>query len=70
MRKLLRNVNGSYGDFVDWVVDEMEEYGKEDDYTELIKKLEDNPNISTDEILETAYYHERPEIVIVDDDEV
>lgn len=69
LRKLLRNVNGSYGDFVEWYVDEMEEYGDEEDYAKLVNILENNEDITLEEVSKAARFHEYPEVVIVDDDE-
>lgn len=67
LRTLLKNVNDSYGWFVSGIISIMKDYGNIERYNELVKAIESNPDISTDEICEMVRYDEIPKVVIVDD---
>ncbi len=70
LRELLKNVPGSYYDFVEGIIDTMQDYGNKQRYDELVAAIERNPDIDTDDIIEMTRYPERPKVVIVDDDEI
>ena len=70
LRELLKNVPGSYYDFVEGIIDTMKDYGNKERYNELVESIEKNPDIDTDDIIEMTRYPEIPKVVIVDDDEV
>lgn len=69
LRTLLKNVKDSYSDLVEWYILEMKEYGNEESYNKLVDMLKNKPDITLDELSEIATFHERPEIVIVEDEE-
>jgi hypothetical protein len=69
--ELCEPLDNGYGWFMDWLKHIIRDYGTDERIEEMIQVIENDPKITSDDVMEIPRkYPERPSIVIVDDDEI